>query len=77
MSKIDTLVNGWRRKWLIEALDLHLAEDEKEFPGFDGGDLEAWLAAYGLDLSGDATGERPVYMTSPAVPPARVIERPQ
>jgi hypothetical protein len=72
VAKFDTLVNGWRRRWLLEALELHLAEDEKEFPGFDGGDLEAWLAQFGLDLSGDPVGERPAYMTAPVIPPARV-----
>lgn len=72
VAKFDTLVNGWRRRWLLEALELHLAEDEKEFPGFDGGDLEAWLAQYGLDLRGDPVGERPAYMAAPIVPPARV-----
>ncbi len=68
----DALCNGWRRRWVLEALRAHLREDEREFPA--GEVAEGWappLSALGLDLAGNATGDWPVYLPPPAVPPAQ------
>lgn len=69
----DNLANGWRRRWLAQATLAHLAEDERELPGWDG-DMRAVLAGLQIDTMGEPTGGAwPDYLPPPAVPPARVI----
>lgn len=71
----DSLCNGWRRRWVLEALRALLVEDEKEFPA--GEVPEAWappLEALGLDLAGNAAGDAwPDYLPPPAIPPAQHV----
>ena len=67
----DTLVNGWRRRWVLEAVALHRAADKAELPEGDlGPGAPQLLARLGLDLHGDPVGERPAYLAAPVVPAA-------
>lgn len=71
----DTLVNGWRRRWVAEALALHRAADRTELPEADlGPGAPLLLARLGLDLHGEPAGERPAYLPAPVVPGALAPE---
>jgi hypothetical protein len=66
----DTLVNGWRRRWITDALAHHRAADRVELPEGDlGPGAPQLLARLGLDLHGEPVGERPGYLPAPVVPP--------
>lgn len=65
---LDKIGNGWRRRWLLEAAALHLAEDEKEIPGFEY-DMTETLAGLEIDLMGEPIGAAwPTYLSPPTVP---------
>lgn len=72
--RFDRLVNGWRRRWIEEALELHMAADQAELPeqqaDDDGFPLAQRLGQLGLDLHAEPAGERPQYVPAPVVPAA-------
>jgi hypothetical protein len=69
----DELANGWRRRWIDEALRAHLAECKKELPGWDA-DMSGVIDALVLDRMGEPVGESwPEYLPAPVVPTAKVV----
>jgi hypothetical protein len=70
----DKIGNGWRRRWLVEAVRLHLAEDKKELPGWDG-DMQPVLEALCLDAMGEPASDAwPAHLAPPVVAPAVVVK---
>ncbi len=71
-QEYDRLGNGWRRRWLREAMALHRVEDQRELPGWDG-DMRPVLQALEIDALGEPVGGSwPARFTPPAVAPALV-----
>lgn len=69
----DELANGWRRRWIDEALRAHVAECKQELPGWDA-DMTGVVEGLGLDRLGAPVGDSwPAYLPAPVVPPALVI----
>lgn len=70
----DRIGNGWRRRWVVEAVRLHLEQDLLELPGWDG-DMRPVLAALALDAMGEPTGDAwPARFAAPTVAPALVVQ---
>ncbi len=69
----DELANGWRRRWIDEALRVHLEQCRRELPGWDA-DMSAVVEGLDLDGMGEPKGEAwPEYLPPPVVPAAKVI----
>jgi hypothetical protein len=68
----DKIGNGWRRRWLVEAVRLHLEQDRLELP--DCNDLPAVISTLRLDPMGEPVdGDWP--FAPPVVAPAVVTPR--
>jgi hypothetical protein len=71
----DKIGNGWRRRWIVEAVRLHLVEDKQELPGWDG-DMQPVLDALCLDAMGEPKGDAwPAHFAPPVIAPAVVAKK--
>lgn len=67
----DKIGNGWRRRWLVDAVRLQLEQDHLELPDCD--ELPAALAALDLDAMGEPASDAwPAGFAPPSAAPALV-----